>query len=95
MTSLLRAGVAALALFGGVAAAQTATETTTTTTAPAVPPPVTGWRRHVLILGRHHLHVGTTGPLGPDMLAVWQTRSRRTARVRTAPRCRFPTPAHP
>jgi hypothetical protein len=41
MQGVLRAGVAALAIYGGVAAAQTATESTTTqsTTYPAVPPP--------------------------------------------------------
>jgi hypothetical protein len=41
MKSILRAGVAVLSLYGGVALAQTATETTTTqsTTVPAVPPP--------------------------------------------------------
>ncbi len=52
-----------------------------------VPPTAMGWRRHIVMVGRHHLHVGTTDPLGPDMLAVWQTRPRTTPRAPPAPPC--------
>ena len=62
---------------------------------PSVPPPVMWRRRHRFLLDRHPLHVGTTGPLGPDMLALCQTRSTTTARDVGTRRCMLQTRSRP